>query len=101
MAKQFSKSNAFLTFVWRFLGSNTLEQVEFKLEKIIEIYPPTCTGKVKSGILLPKLFLPTERINFLVIEKKNEIRGCWPRICKNFEIAKQFVQTVKAQDNFW
>ena len=71
MAKQFSKPNAFLTFVWRFLGSNTLEQVEFKLEKIIEIYPPTCTGKVKSGILLPKLFLPTERINFLVIEKKN------------------------------
>ena len=64
MAKQFSKPNAFLTFVWRFLGSNTLEQVEFKLEKIIEIYPPTCTGKVKSGILLPKLFLP-------IVSKKN------------------------------
>ena len=32
---QFLKQNAFLTYSWRFLRSNTLEQ--FKLEKIIEI----------------------------------------------------------------
>ena len=34
---QFLKQNAFLTCSWRFLRSNTLEQLEFKLEKIIGI----------------------------------------------------------------
>ena len=31
------QQNAFLTCSWRFLRSNTLEQLEFKLEKIIGI----------------------------------------------------------------
>ena len=30
-----------------------------------------------------------------------EIRGWRPRICKIFEITKQFIQTVKGQNNFW
>ena len=34
---QFMKNNAFLTCSWRFLRANTLEQLEFKLEKIIGI----------------------------------------------------------------
>ena len=33
----FWKQNAFLTSSWRFLISNRLEQLEFKLEKIIGI----------------------------------------------------------------
>ena len=35
---QFLKQNDFLTCYWRFLKYNTLEQLEFKLEKIIGIY---------------------------------------------------------------
>ena len=34
---QFWKQNAFLTCSWRFFRSNTLEQFECKLEKIIRI----------------------------------------------------------------
>ena len=33
----FWQQNAFLTCSWRFLRPNKLEQLEFKLEKIIEI----------------------------------------------------------------
>ena len=33
-SEQFSKQNAFLTCSWRFLGLNTLEQLEFKSDKI-------------------------------------------------------------------
>ena len=33
----FWKQNAFLTCSWRFVRSNKLEQLEFKLEKIIGI----------------------------------------------------------------
>ena len=31
--EQFLKQNAFLTYSWRFLRSNTLEQLEFQFEK--------------------------------------------------------------------
>ena len=34
---KFWQQNVFLTFSWRFLISNKLEQLEFKLEKNIEI----------------------------------------------------------------
>ena len=34
---QFWKQNAFLTYAWRFLRSNTIEQLEFKLGKIAGI----------------------------------------------------------------
>ena len=34
-SKSFYKQNAFLTCSWRFLRSNKLEQLEFKLEKIL------------------------------------------------------------------
>ena len=36
-SEQFLKQNAFLTCSWRFLRSNILEQLDFKLEKIIGI----------------------------------------------------------------
>ena len=32
-SEQFLKQNDFLTYFWRFFRSNTLEQIEFKLEK--------------------------------------------------------------------
>ena len=35
--RELAKQNAFLTCSWRFLRSNELEQLEFKLEKIIGI----------------------------------------------------------------
>ena len=53
----FGNSMLFLTCSWRFLISNRLEQLQFKLEKIIGIYKNA--GKVRNGILLPKLFWPT------------------------------------------
>ena len=37
-SEQFLKQNAFLTCSWRFLRSNELEELEFKLEKNIGIY---------------------------------------------------------------
>ena len=40
------KQNAYFTYSWRFLRSNTIEQLKFKLEKIIWIQKPT--GKVKK-----------------------------------------------------
>ena len=40
------QQNAFLTCSWRFLRSNTLEQLEFKLEKVIGIQKPT--GKFRK-----------------------------------------------------
>ena len=43
----FWKQNAFLTCSWMFLIFNRLEQLEFKLEKIIGIYKPL--GKVRFG----------------------------------------------------
>ena len=46
---QILKTNAFLTYSWRFLRSNKLEQLGFKLEKIIWILKPA--GKVRKGIL--------------------------------------------------
>ena len=36
-SEQFLKQNVSLTYSWRFLKSNTLEQLEFKLEKTIGI----------------------------------------------------------------
>ena len=44
---QFLKHNALLTYSWRFFRPKILEQLEFKLEKIIGIYKPT--GKVRFG----------------------------------------------------
>ena len=38
--------NVFLTYSWRFLMSNKLEQLEFKLEKIIGIYKHA--GKIRN-----------------------------------------------------
>ena len=43
--------NAFLTCSWRFLRPNKLEQLEFKLEKITEIYKHV--GKVRKKKLSP------------------------------------------------
>ena len=40
-AVQFLKKNAFLTCSWRFLRSNTLEQLGFKLEQIFWIWKPS------------------------------------------------------------
>ena len=34
-SEQFLKQNAVLTYSWRFLRSNELEQLEFKLEKLL------------------------------------------------------------------
>ena len=48
---QFLKQNDFLTYSWMFLRSNTLEQVEFKLEKIID----TATYRK----MLEKAIIPT------------------------------------------
>ena len=48
---QFLKQNTFLTFSQRFHRSNTLEQLEFKLEKIIGIQK--LAGKVRKCYLLP------------------------------------------------
>ena len=45
-SEQFLKQNAPLTYSWRFLRSNTLEQLKFKLDKIIWIQKPT--GKVRK-----------------------------------------------------
>ena len=42
--------NAFLTGSWRFLRSNELEQLEFKLEKIIVIQKHA--GKVRKEVIL-------------------------------------------------
>ena len=36
-SEHFLKQNAYLTYSWRFLISNILEQLEFRLEKIIGI----------------------------------------------------------------
>ena len=41
-SEEFLKQNAFLTFSWRFFRSITLEQLEFKLEKIIGILKKVC-----------------------------------------------------------
>ena len=43
---QFRKRNAFLTCAWRFLGSTTLEQFNFKSKKM------TPTGKIGKSIFL-------------------------------------------------
>ena len=37
MSEQFLKQNVLLTYSWRFLRSNTSEQLDFKLEKMIGI----------------------------------------------------------------
>jgi hypothetical protein len=42
-----------------------------------------------SKILLNGILFPLEKI-VLVIEKKIEIRGGGPRLCKNFEFTKTF-----------
>ena len=44
---QFLKQNVFLTYFWGGFRTKILEQLEFKLEKIIGIYKPT--GKVRFG----------------------------------------------------
>jgi hypothetical protein len=44
--KNFWQQNVFLTCSWRFFISNKLEQLEFRLEKRIEIQKPT--GKVRK-----------------------------------------------------
>ena len=44
----------FLTYSWRFLRSNTLEQVEFKVEKIIDIQKPT--EKVRKKTTIPTIY---------------------------------------------
>ena len=54
------------------------------------------------GILLPKLFWPTERKRFCSdLGKTFEIQGWRPRIFKNFwdHYIEQFIQTVKGQNN--
>jgi len=43
-SEQFLKQNAFLTYFSRFLRSNTLEQLDFELEKIIVMLKPTETS---------------------------------------------------------
>jgi hypothetical protein len=63
------KQNNFLTCFWRFLRSNTLEQLEFKLEKITGIYKRT--GKVRkviynSCLLIPSLILCEFEIKILL-----------------------------------
>ena len=47
MLVQFWKQNAFLTYSWRFLRSNILEQSRLKLEKIIWIQKSA--GKVRKA----------------------------------------------------
>ena len=46
----FLKKNAFLTCSWIFFRSNTLEELEFRVEKIIGIQKPT--GKVRKYDIL-------------------------------------------------
>ena len=46
----FLKKNAFLTRWWIFLRYNTLEELEFRVEKIIGIQKPT--GKVRKYDIL-------------------------------------------------
>ena len=45
--KDFWQQNAFVTFSWRFLISNKLEQLELKLEKYIRIEKHA--GKVRKN----------------------------------------------------
>ena len=58
--------------------------------------------KSHNGILLPKLFRPTVRKNcsrdqefFLKFEAEGQ------DFSKILRLLKQFIQTVKGQDNFW
>ena len=53
--KHFLKQNAFLTCFWRFLRPNILEQLEFKLEKIIGIQKSV--GKVRKNNYLATYFV--------------------------------------------
>ena len=51
---QFLKQNVFLTCSWRFVRSNTLQQLKFKWEKLIGNSKPT--GKVRKVLFSQKLF---------------------------------------------
>ena len=60
------------------------------------------TGKVRNGILLPKLFWPTVRKNCSSEREKLlkfEAEG-W-EFAKVLRSLEQFIQTVKGQNNFW
>ena len=52
-----------------------------------------------NGILLPKLFWPTVRKNCSSDRLKFEAEG--GEFAKILRSLKQFVQTVKGQNNFW
>ena len=67
--------------------------------KLIELYN---LGAANNGILLPKLFWPTVRKIVLLTKKKLlkfEAEG--QEFAKFLGSLKQFIQTVKGQNNFW
>ena len=57
-------------------------------------------GKMRIGILLPKLFRPTVRKMFYWLRKTFEIRGWRPRICKNFEITRTICSNSERSEQF-
>ena len=57
---------------------------------------------IGNGILLPKLFLPTERKNCSSDrEKILKFKAEGREFAKVLRSLEQFIQTVKGQNNFW
>ena len=57
---------------------------------------------IRNGILLPKLFRPTVRKNCSSDQEKLlKIEAEGREFAKFLRSLKQFIQTVKGQNNFW
>ena len=91
-----SWNKAFLICSWRFLRSSELEQLEVNVEEFIGIQK--LAGKVRYGILLPKLFCPTERKNYSSDREKlwkfeAEGREFAKKIYSNSDMSEQLLVT--------
>ena len=70
------------------------------MEKFVGI--EKSAGKVRNGILLPKLFWPTVRKNCSSDrEKLLKFEAEGRESAKFLRSLEQFIQTVKGQTNFW
>ena len=58
--------------------------------------------KIKNGIFLPKLFLPTVRKNCSSDQEKLlKFKAEGQEFAKILRLLQQFIQAVKGQNNFW
>ena len=79
----------------KILPSKYRKDLQFLMRK------KTIKSALRNGILLTKLFLPTERKNWSSDREKLEIRDWRLRICKLFEITRTIYSNSEGQNNFW